>query len=49
MNLGFTLIHEINTHITICKIITSKELVYGTGNSTQYAVITYMRKASEKE
>ena len=29
--------------------ITNKDLLYSTGNSTQYSVITYMRKESEKE
>ena len=28
---------------------TSKDLVYSTGNSTQYSVITYMEKECEKE
>ena len=29
--------------------VTNKDLLYSTGNSTQYSVITYMEKASEKE
>ena len=29
--------------------ITNKGLLYGTGNSTQYSVITHMRKEYEKE
>ena len=29
--------------------IINKNLLYSTGNSTQYSVITYMRKESEKE
>ena len=29
--------------------ITNKDLLYSTGNSIQYSVITYMRKESEKE
>ena len=28
--------------------ITNKDLLYSTGNSTQYSVITYMRKESKK-
>ena len=31
------------------KQILNKELVYSTGNSTQYSVITYMGKESEQE
>ena len=31
------------------KQITNKDLLYSTGNSTQYSVITYMGKESEKE
>ena len=27
----------------------NKDLLYSTGNSSQYSVITYMRKESEKE
>ena len=33
----------------IYKIDKNKDLLYSTGNSTQYSVITYMRKESEKE
>ena len=31
------------------KQITNKDLLYSTGNSTQYSVMTYMGKESEKE
>ena len=31
------------------KQITNKDLLYSTGNSTQYSVINYMGKESEKE
>ena len=31
------------------KQITKKDLLYSTGNATQYPVITYVRKGSEKE
>ena len=31
------------------KQIINKDLLYSTGNSTQYSVITYMRKESKKE
>ena len=31
------------------KYITNKDLLYGTGNSTQYSVMTYIRKESKKE
>ena len=31
------------------KTIISKDLLYGTENSTQYSVITYMGKEAEKE
>ena len=34
-------------HTTIYKI-DNKDLLYSTGNSTQYAVITYMGKESKK-
>ena len=37
----------INMHITIYKIV-NKDLVYSTGNSTKYSVMTYMGKKSEK-
>ena len=40
----------INIHTLLyIKQITNKDLLYSTGNSTQYSVITYMRKESEKE
>ena len=35
--------------LTYRKYIVNKELLYGTGNSTQYSVITYMGKESENE
>ena len=35
-------------HTTIYKIA-NKDLLYSTGNSTKYFVITYKRKESEKE
>ena len=31
------------------KQITNKDLLYSTGNSTQYSMITYIRKETEKE
>jgi len=36
-------------HTTIYKIIINKDLLYSTGNSTQYSVIIYMAKESDKE
>ena len=36
------------TYIYI-KQITNKDLLYSTGNSTQYSMITYIRKETEKE
>ena len=39
---------DYHIHSTIYKII-NKDLLYSTGNSTQYSVITYMGKESEKE
>ena len=33
----------------LVKSKTNKDLLYSTGNSTQYSVITYMGKESEKE
>ena len=40
----------INIHTPLyIRQITNKNLLYSTGNSTQYSVITYMRKESEKE
>ena len=39
-----------NTHTLLCiRQITNKDLLYSTGNSIQYSVITYMRKESKKE
>ena len=35
-------------HTTIYKIINNKDLLYSTGNYTQYFVINYMEKESEK-
>ena len=34
--------------INTIKWITNQDLLYSTGNSTQYSVITYMGKESEK-
>ena len=31
------------------KLITNKDLLYSTGNSTQYSVMAYMGKESKKE
>ena len=31
------------------KYISNKDLLYRTGKSTQYSVVTYMQKESEKE
>ena len=40
----------INTYALLyIKQITSKDLLYSTGNSTQYSLITYKGKESEKE
>ena len=36
-----------DTHTTI-HTITNKDLLYSTGNSTQYSVTTYVRKESKK-
>ena len=36
-------------HTTVYKIDNQQEPTYSTGNSTQYSVITYMGKESEKE
>ena len=36
------------THYYILKKITNKDLLYSTGNYTQYFVITYKGKESEK-
>ena len=41
-------VRDEHTHTTIFKII-NKNLLDSTGNSTQYSVITYMGKESEKE
>ena len=38
-----------NTHTLLyVRQIKNKDLLYSTGNSTQYSVITYMRKESKK-
>ena len=40
----------INIYTLPClRHITNKDLLYSTGNSAQYSVITYMGKESEKE
>ena len=39
---------DIHTLLYI-KQIANKDLLYGTGNSTQYSVMTYMGKESKKE
>ena len=40
----------INIHTLLyIKQITNNDLLYSTGNSTQYSVITYMGKEPEKE
>ena len=36
-------------YTTIYKIGNNKDLLYSTGNSTQYSVMTYMGKESKKE
>ena len=38
-----------NTHPLLCiRQIMNKDLLYSKGNSTQYSVITYMKKESKK-
>ena len=38
-----------NTHTLLyLRQVTNKDLLYSTGNSTQYSVITYMGKESER-
>jgi len=40
----------INIHtLLFIRLITNKDLLYSTGNSIQYSLITYMRKQSEKD
>ena len=40
----------IDIHIILyIKYITNKDLLYSTGNSTRYSVMTYMGKDSKKE
>ena len=36
-------------HTTVYKIDNQQGILYSTGNSTQYSVITYIGKESEKE
>ena len=36
-------------HATIYKMETNKDLLYSTGNSTQYYVMAYMGEGSKKE
>ena len=36
-------------HTTICKAVINKDLLYITGNYTQYSVIVYVEKEFEKE
>ena len=36
-------------HTTVYKQVTNRDLLYNTGNSTQYSVMTYMGKESKKE
>ena len=38
-----------NKHITVQKVDTNKELLYSTGNSTQYFVIAYKGKELDRE
>ena len=44
----FSMAEQLNTP-THFKWITNKDLLYNTGNSTQYSVINYMGKEFEKE
>ena len=46
---GITWVWDEHIHTTICMIDNQQGPLYSTGNSTQYSVITYMRKESEKE
>ena len=39
----------IDVYILYIKLITNKDLLYSTGNSTQYSVMTCMGKESKKE
>ena len=50
--MGEGIVREFGTYmytLLYLKWITNKDLLYSTGNSPQYSVITYMRKESEKE
>ena len=41
---------SLSTHTLLyVRQITNKDLMYSTGDSTEYSVITYMRKESKKE
>ena len=40
---------DYHKHTTIYKIDNQQYLLYSTGNSTQYSLITYMRKETKKE
>ena len=40
---------NIHTRTAYVRQTINKDLLYSTGKSTQYSVITYMRKESEKE
>ena len=38
---------EATEHMYIDKMIINKDLLYGTGNYTQYSIMTYMEKESK--
>ena len=44
-----SLLYQYGFSKTLLKWIMNKDLLCSTGNSTQYSVITYMGKESEKE
>ena len=44
----WTRLKQLSMHDHI-KYITNKDLLYSTGNSTQYSAMTYMGKESQKE
>ena len=47
---GFQGVRGIDIYILLyIKEITNKDLLYNTGNSTQYSVMNYMEKESKKE
>ena len=47
---GINLELGMNTHTLLyIRYVTNLDLLDSTGNSTQYSVITYMRKESKKE